>query len=306
MKQITHRFHDDDSSFKTAFEGQETNYSFRELKKAAKYRFRIAGLTKDGQSDFSKTCDESTGQDPPTQPSRPIRTRLEKNANFSEEKSRARPLYNVTLEWKAPKETGGSSIVEFKVQQRNADCIPIPCNQNSSQVENKPVGIKFLNRAADEFVAIIFLKILGKKEQQCKNIEEAALEKVALLTSHIALENTINAEQISKLQKDHEKSVAALNSRIVEQSTNLSEFSDALKKSKQVQNELKSEIEERKSIIANFPKRLEKIASENKKKISEEVERRLKPFVEAKNLAESMKFENEEISSGLKKNRLLL
>jgi len=36
MKQITHRFHDDDSSFKTAFEGQETNYSFRELKKAAK------------------------------------------------------------------------------------------------------------------------------------------------------------------------------------------------------------------------------------------------------------------------------
>jgi len=46
---------------------------------------------------------------------------------------------------------------------------------------------KKLSRA-DEFVAIIFLKILGKKEQQCKNIEEAALEKVALLTSHIALE----------------------------------------------------------------------------------------------------------------------
>ena len=36
MKQITHRYHDDES-FKTAYEGQETHYSFRELKKAARY-----------------------------------------------------------------------------------------------------------------------------------------------------------------------------------------------------------------------------------------------------------------------------
>ncbi|CBY15036.1 unnamed protein product, partial [Oikopleura dioica] len=160
---------------------------------------------------------------------------------------------------------------------------------------------KKLSRA-DELVTIIFPKILEKKEQQCKNIEEAALEKVALLTSQAALEKAINAEQISKLQKNHEKSVAALNSRIFEQSTNLSEFSDALNKSKQVQKELKSEIDDRDSIIANFPKRLEKIASENEKKISEEVERRLKPFVEAKNLAESMKFENEEKA---KQNKIL-
>ncbi|CBY11872.1 unnamed protein product [Oikopleura dioica] len=160
---------------------------------------------------------------------------------------------------------------------------------------------KKLSRA-DELVTIIFPKILEKKEQQCKNIEEAALEKVAFLTSQAALQKAINTEQISNLQKNHEKSVAALNSRILEQSKNLSEFSDALKKSKQVQKELKSEIDERNSIIANFPKRLEKIASENEKKISEEVERRLKPFVEAKSLAESMKFENEEKA---KQNKIL-
>jgi len=51
-----------------------------------------------------------------------------------------------------------------------------------------------------------------------------------------------------------------------------------------------------------FPKRLEKIASENGKKISEEVESRLQPFVEAKSLAESMKFENEERA---KQNKIL-
>ena len=52
------------------------------------------------------------------------------------EKSRARPLYNVTLEWKAPKETGGSSIVEFKVQQRYA-------NQNQSVWELKYKGLNY-------------------------------------------------------------------------------------------------------------------------------------------------------------------
>ena len=46
---------------------------------------------------------------------------------------------------------------------------------------------KKLSRA-DELVTIIFPKILEKKEQQCKNIEEAALEKVAFLTSQAALE----------------------------------------------------------------------------------------------------------------------
>jgi len=46
---------------------------------------------------------------------------------------------------------------------------------------------KKLSRA-DELVTIIFPKILEKKEQQCKNIEEAALEKLALLTSQAALE----------------------------------------------------------------------------------------------------------------------
>jgi hypothetical protein len=69
-----------------------------------------------------------------------------------------------------------------------------------------------------------------------------------------------------------------------------------------VQRELKSDIGERDCIIANFPKRLEKIASENEKKISEEVERRLQPYVEAKSLADSMKFENEEKA---KQNKIL-
>ena len=101
---------------------------------------------------------------------------------------------------------------------------------------------------------------------------------------------------------EHDKSLAALNARISEQSANLTELSDALNKSQQVQSELKSEIGERDSIIANFPKRLEKIASENEKKISEEVERRLQPYVEAKSLADSMKFENEEKA---KQNKIL-
>lgn len=132
MKQITHRYHDDES-FKVTYEGIENSYTVRELKKAARYRFRVAALMKDGQSDFSRHVDESTGQDPPTQPSKPVRNRLEKTQVATDGKGRASPLYNVTLDWKAPKETGGSPITEFRVQQRYA-------SQNQSLWELKYKG----------------------------------------------------------------------------------------------------------------------------------------------------------------------
>jgi len=155
---------------------------------------------------------------------------------------------------------------------------------------------------ADELVSIVFPRVLEQKEQQFRNMEEAALEKVASLTSQAAIEKAVNAEHIQKLQVEHDTSLAALNAQISEQSANLTELSNALNKSQQVQRELKSDIGERDCIIANFPKRLEKIASENEKKISEEVERRLQPYVEAKSLADSMKFENEEKA---KQNKIL-
>jgi hypothetical protein len=41
---------------------------------------------------------------------------------------------------------------------------------------------------ADELVSIVFPRVLEQKEQQFRNMEEAALEKVASLTSQAAIE----------------------------------------------------------------------------------------------------------------------
>ncbi|CAG5088986.1 Oidioi.mRNA.OKI2018_I69.PAR.g12037.t1.cds [Oikopleura dioica] len=214
--------------------------------------------------------------------------------------SNNKPISKAGSRDRIPSSTSSTSRVSSKKVDHAARAKLLESRVEELEAKLKDVTNKLTR--ADELVTIIFPSVLKQKDQQIKMMEEAALEKVAELTSRAALEKAVNAEQIAKLQQEHSSSLADLNARIAEQTTKLSELSNQLSESQNEQNQLKTDISNRDSIIAEFPKRLEKLAKENDKKISEEVERRLKPYVEAKNLADSMKFENEEKA---KQNKIL-
>ena len=87
--------------------------------------FRLQTSSENGTSPFTSVIEETTQADAPPQLYKPGLKRLwkmEPNEQLDEaNQKRPGPFYKAEITWKAPKDTGGLPITEYRLQQRIAD-----------------------------------------------------------------------------------------------------------------------------------------------------------------------------------------
>lgn len=111
--------------FTNIYEGKENWFKATGLKRHSKYKFRLQTSSENGSSPFTSVIEETTQADAPPQLYKPGLKRIwkmEPNETLDEaNQKRPGPFYKAELTWKAPKDTGGLPISEYRLQQRIAD-----------------------------------------------------------------------------------------------------------------------------------------------------------------------------------------
>ena len=111
--------------------------------------FRLQTSSENGTSPFTSVIEETTQADAPPQLYKPGLKRLwkmEPNEQLEEaNQKRPGPFYKAEITWKAPKDTGGLPITEYRLQQRIADRnqsweLKYGGKNESTVVDNLPPG----------------------------------------------------------------------------------------------------------------------------------------------------------------------